>query len=107
MLAVFTFGEWLQAIWPPETDTLLLERVEESETPQMMDAWVRTLDLIEALNPLKIIPGHIEEGWELDAKADLAHNRKYLDLFAEKVIRAEQKPKVDDYSRHSKTHFRK
>jgi hypothetical protein len=52
--------------------------VEEIETKQIYDAWVKTLDLIDALHPAKVIPGHIESGWELDAQADLAHNRKYL-----------------------------
>ena len=57
---------------------------------------MKTLDLIEALNPAKIIPGHIEDGWELDAKADLGHSRKYIDLFAEKVTHAKKKPQVDE-----------
>lgn len=48
------------------------------------------------MNPSKVIPGHIESGWELDAKADLAHNRKYLELFASKVTHAKQKPSVDE-----------
>lgn len=71
-------------------------RVEEVETPQLLDAWVKTLDLIEALSPKTIIPGHLEEGWKLDAKADLEHCRKYLDLFGEKVTYARTKPQVDD-----------
>ena len=75
---------------------LTSHRVEEIETPQIYDAWVKTLDLIEALNPSKVIPGHIESGWELDAKADLSHNRKYLDLFASKVTYAKKKPSVDE-----------
>ncbi|KAK5113023.1 hypothetical protein LTR85_011045 [Meristemomyces frigidus] len=56
----------------------------------------KTLDLIEALRPVKVIPGHIEAGWEPDAQADLAHNRKYLDLFAEKITNARSKPSVDE-----------
>jgi hypothetical protein len=71
-------------------------RVEEVETPQLLDAWVKTLDLIEALNPAQIIPGHLEQGWQLDAKADLEHNRKYLQLFGQKVTHATSKPQVDD-----------
>lgn len=61
-----------------------------------MDAWVKTLDLIEALNPAQIIPGHLEDGWKLDAKADLEHNRKYLELFGQKVTYAKSKPQVDE-----------
>lgn len=57
---------------------------------------MKTLSLIEALNPSKIIPGHLEQGWEMDAKADLAHNKKYLELFAEKIMRAQKKPGVDE-----------
>lgn len=70
--------------------------MEEVETPQLLDAWIKTLDLIEALNPVQIIPGHLEQGWKLDAKADLEHNRKYLDLFGEKVTHAKKKPQVDE-----------
>lgn len=38
----------------------------------------------------------MEQGWTLDAKADLEHNRKYLELFGEKVTHAEAKPQVDE-----------
>ena len=82
-------------------------RVEEIETPQIYDAWVKTLDLIEALKPSKIIPGHIEEGWELDPKADLEHSRKYIDLFAEKVTYAKKKPEVDELYETFKNAFLK
>lgn len=71
-------------------------RVEEIETPQLLDAWNRTLDIIEALEPVKIIPGHLESGWTLDAKEDLAYMRKYLKLFAEKITYAKKKPQVKD-----------
>jgi hypothetical protein len=37
----------------------------------------------------------VEQGWTLDAKADLEHNRKYLELFGEKVTHAKAKPQVD------------
>ena len=50
----------------------------------------------EAFDPLKIIAGHLEDGWELDAKADLAHNRRYLDLFAEKITHAKKKKPLAD-----------
>lgn len=66
---------------------------------------MKTLNLIEALNPAKIIPGHLEQGWELDAKADLAHNKKYLDLFAQKIMRAQKKPAVDDIYQSFKSAF--
>ncbi|KAB2580840.1 hypothetical protein DBV05_g434 [Lasiodiplodia theobromae] len=69
---------------------------EEIETPAVLAAWLSTLDLIESLQPAKIIPGHIEEGWELDAEKDLAHNRAYLQLFKEKIQEAPKKPSVDD-----------
>jgi hypothetical protein len=59
--------------------------VEEIESPQIYDAWLKTLDLIDALHPAKVIPGHIESGWELDAQTDLAHNRKYLVCFPSRV----------------------
>lgn len=51
---------------------------------------------IEALQPRKIIPGHIESGWQIDAQADLMHCRKYLDLFSEKITNALKKPTVED-----------
>lgn len=41
--------------------------------------------MIDHLHPEKVIPGHMEEGWELDVQADLDHTRRYLRLFAEKV----------------------
>lgn len=71
-------------------------RVEEVETKAILEAWYKTLDLIGALQPSKIIPGHLESGWEPDAKADLEHNRKYLDLFSEKITYAKKKPGVDE-----------
>ncbi|KAK0921674.1 hypothetical protein LTR57_008471 [Friedmanniomyces endolithicus] len=80
--------------------------VEEVETPQLLDAWFKTLDLIEeGLRPEKVIPGHIEKGWELDAKADLAHARKYLQFFAEKVTYAKEKPGVDELYKTFKDAF--
>ncbi|EKG12942.1 hypothetical protein MPH_09934 [Macrophomina phaseolina MS6] len=71
-------------------------RAEEIETPAIHAAWLSTLDLIESLNPAKVIPGHIEQGWELDAKKDVAHNRKYLQLFKEKIQQAPKKPAVKE-----------
>ncbi|RLL95292.1 hypothetical protein CFD26_103238 [Aspergillus turcosus] len=70
--------------------------VEEVETPALLEAWNKTIALISALEPVKVIPGHLEPGWELDAKADIAHTQKYLDLFAEKVTYAPTKPQVQD-----------
>ena len=55
--------------------------VEEIETPDTLHAWNLTLLLIESLNPTKIISGHIEQGWDFDAKKDMKHMHKYLDLF--------------------------
>ncbi|KAK0250729.1 hypothetical protein LTR91_014458 [Friedmanniomyces endolithicus] len=80
--------------------------VEEVETPQLLDAWFKTLDLIEeGLRPEKVISGHVEQGWELDAKADLAHARKYLQFFAEKVTYAKKKPGVDELYKTFKDAF--
>jgi hypothetical protein len=62
----------------------------------MLSAWKLTLDLIESLKPEKIIPGHLQAGWTLDAKADLEHNRKYLELFTEKISKTPKKPAVND-----------
>ena len=73
-----------------------LDRVEEIETPQILDAWEKTLDIIEALNAEKIIPGHLEVGWEPKADEDMAHMRKYLQLVSEKVIHAKTKPQIKD-----------
>ncbi|OMP86564.1 hypothetical protein BK809_0003734 [Diplodia seriata] len=69
---------------------------EEIETPAIHAAWLGTLDLIESLRPTKLIPGHIERGWEPDAQKDLAHTRAYLRLFDDKIQRAPRKPSVDD-----------
>ncbi|KAK2810709.1 hypothetical protein FQN50_002752 [Emmonsiellopsis sp. PD_5] len=70
--------------------------VNEIETPEILRAWQRTLDLIESLNPETIIPGHIDRGWALDAAADLGHTRSYLKLFSEKVTYAETQSSVDE-----------
>ncbi|PWY95111.1 metallo-beta-lactamase domain protein, partial [Aspergillus sclerotioniger CBS 115572] len=70
--------------------------VEETESPKLLDAWLKTLDMIEQLHPVKIIPGHMEAGWELDAEADLAHTRRYLRLFGEKVTYASEKMGVKE-----------
>lgn len=52
--------------------------------------------MIESLAPTKIIVGHLEAGWELNAKEDLDHNKKYLALFQEKITDAAKKPAVQD-----------
>jgi hypothetical protein len=44
--------------WRNRPLTYCICRVEEVETPQLLDAWVKTLDLIEALKPEQIIAGH-------------------------------------------------
>ena len=53
----------------------------------------------------KIAPGHIEKGWELDAEADLAHNRKHFELFAESFTHAKKKPQVEELYRTFKDAF--
>lgn len=56
-----------------------------------------TLDTIESLGAEKIIPGHLEAGWEMDAAQDMAYMRKYLNLFKDKIIaKAPQKAPVDE-----------
>lgn len=40
-------------------------------------------------------PRHIEQGWEPDFTADLAHMKKYLSLFGEKVTNAPKKARLD------------
>ncbi|GKZ84826.1 hypothetical protein AnigIFM56816_010381 [Aspergillus niger] len=84
--------------WVPESRTVVAGDVvfgrsvhvwvEELESPALVQSWLKTLDMIDHLHPQKIIPGHMEEGWELDVKADLDHTRRYLRLFAEKVTYA-------------------
>ncbi|KAH6724307.1 beta-lactamase-like protein [Leptodontidium sp. 2 PMI_412] len=69
---------------------------EEIETPQILHAWQNVLTLVESLAPTKIIVGHLDRGWTLDAAADLAHNKKYLALFQEKIQNAEKKPQVKE-----------
>ncbi|KAK5071585.1 hypothetical protein LTR64_004636 [Lithohypha guttulata] len=75
--------------------------VEEIETYDVLHAWRLTLKLIGSLNPTTIIPGHIERGWEPDAKKDLEYMHKYLDLFEQKIakpvfVEGKKKPEVDD-----------
>jgi hypothetical protein len=80
---------------------------EEIETPQILHAWKLTIELIESLSPKKIIPGHLEAGWTLDAAADLAHNRAYLALFEGKISKAPKKPAVNEIYRTFKEAFPK
>jgi hypothetical protein len=80
-------------------------RVEEIETPAILHAWYLTLDFIEALQPTKIVTGHIESGWEMDPKEDMAYMRKYLDLFSSKITNAPVKPTVEDLYQTFKTAF--
>jgi hypothetical protein len=68
---------------------------------------IQVLDLIESLGPKKIIVGHLEEGWTLDAAADLEHNRKYLNLFKEKISNAQSKPSVQEIFDTFKNEFPK
>ncbi|KAK7541898.1 putative metallo-beta-lactamase domain protein [Phyllosticta citricarpa] len=77
----------------------------EIETPAIWAGWMSTLDTIEALNPVKIVPGHLEEGWRMYAKADLAHTRNYLELFREKMANAPKKISVDEVYRTFKDAF--
>lgn len=70
--------------------------VEELETKELLSAWKSTLDLIESLGPERIITGHACEGVELNAKEDLAYNRKYLKLFEDKITTAEKQPAVQE-----------
>lgn len=79
--------------------------MEEVETPALLQAWVRTLELITALEPVKLIPGHMEIGWELDCQADLAHTKKYLGLFGEKVTYAPTKARVQELFDYFKNAF--
>lgn len=56
----------------------------------------QVINLIDSLSPSKIIVGHLDAGWELDAQADLEHNRKYLALFRAKIAEAQKKPAVQE-----------
>lgn len=82
-----------------------LHRVEEVESATLLEAWQKTIQLIEHLNPLKLIPGHIETGWEPDVSADLAHMKKYLSLFGDKVTFASKKATVDELYEFFKNSF--
>lgn len=76
---------------------------EEIETPQILEAWRNVLDLIEGLEPVKIIPGHKSSHDQLDKTRDLQYNRDYLKLFADKITYAAQTPEVKEVrARHSR-----
>ncbi|KAL3704346.1 hypothetical protein TMatcc_010037 [Talaromyces marneffei ATCC 18224] len=79
--------------------------VEEVESAALLEAWQKTIQLIEHLSPLKLIPGHIETGWEPDVAADLAHMKKYLSLFGEKITFASHKATVDELYEFFKNSF--
>lgn len=69
--------------------------VEEIETPAILHASYMTLKPIDAFKPTKVIAGHIESSWELNAKEYMAYMWKYLNLFSLKVTNAGAKPKLD------------
>jgi hypothetical protein len=75
------------------------------ETSALLEAWLKTIEIIEALRPTKIIPGHLDLGWSLDAPADLAHTKKYLGLLGEKVTYASTKPQVQELYDYFKNAF--
>ncbi|KAL4927997.1 MBL fold metallo-hydrolase [Aspergillus undulatus] len=79
--------------------------VEEVETPALLEAWNKTLSLIAALQPSKLIPGHMETGWDLNAKEDLAHTQRYLDLFRDKITYAPKKATVQELFDFFKNEF--
>ena len=54
---------------------------EEIETPQILRAWRKVLELITSLKPELVVVGHMEQGVELDIKADMKHNWDYLQFF--------------------------
>ncbi|OOF95726.1 hypothetical protein ASPCADRAFT_506562 [Aspergillus carbonarius ITEM 5010] len=85
---------WIPGFWGRKRG--MLAGVEELDSPALLEAWLMTLDMIERLQPVKIIPGHMEARWELDAEADLAHTRRYLRLFGEKVIYVSEKMGVKE-----------
>lgn len=60
-----------------------------------MHAWQKSLNLIASLNATKIIPGHLERGWEMDGQADLEHTREYLQLFDDLIQNASEKYEVE------------
>jgi hypothetical protein len=68
---------------------------------------MKVIELVESLAPEKIIVGHLEAGWDLDAKADLEHNRKYLALFQQKIMNARTKPSVEEIFNAFKNEFPK
>ncbi|GAA5841622.1 hypothetical protein JCM11251_004234 [Rhodosporidiobolus azoricus] len=68
----------------------------EIDTPEILSAWQNILDLIEGLDVDLIVPGHAETEDFLDKEADLAYNRKYLELFATKITYAEKKPQIQE-----------
>jgi hypothetical protein len=72
-----------------------------------LHAWQKSLGLIASLNATKIIPGHLESGWEMDGQADLAHTRKCLQLFDDLIQNTSQKHKVDDLYQKFKEAFPK
>ena len=57
--------------------------------------------------PEKIIPGHIEGGWEIDGQEDLAHTKRYLEFFSSKVTYAKTKPQVEELFEAFKQEFPK
>ncbi|KAI1623834.1 putative metallo-beta-lactamase domain protein [Exophiala viscosa] len=69
--------------------------VGDASTPQIVQAWKSTLDVIESLKPQKVITGHLENGWSFNAAADLAHTRKYLQTFDQTISSVSTKPSVE------------
>jgi glyoxylase-like metal-dependent hydrolase (beta-lactamase superfamily II) len=62
---------------------------EELENNSVLSAWRNLLDVIEGLDVDHVIPGHMDFDYPLDREKDLAHNKRYLKLFAEKIVSPE------------------
>lgn len=60
--------------------------VEEIDSSTSLAGWRLTLDLIDSLDPVTIVAGHVDKGMQFDAQRDMEHMYRYLDLFEDKII---------------------
>jgi len=61
--------------------------VADTATPAERQAWLRSLDGLEALAPAVVVPGHLGEGAALDRSA-IDYTRDYLRAFEQELAKA-------------------
>jgi len=57
-------------------------------TPQERKNWIATLNSIEGLNPITVIPGHSQPGKVFDTRSSVEYTKNYLSVFEEELAKS-------------------